>query len=40
MFTSVSVQEPEMQSDFSDQPQLKVFISLRGNNLLLNLNNN
>lgn len=40
MFTNVAVQEPEMQSDFSDQPQLKVFISLNSNNLLLNLNNN
>lgn len=40
MFADIFIQEPEMRSDFSDQPQLKVFISLSNNNQPLNLNNN
>lgn len=40
MFANISIQEPEMWSDFSDQPQLKVFVSLSNNNQLLNLDNN
>lgn len=40
MFANISIQEPEMQSNFSVQSQLKVFISFSNNNQLLNLNNN